>query len=106
LQGFVVADARSLDRGEKGRSGGGLAYGYQVSNDGEGGAGGRCINERQAIIIRRIFTAFARGETPSAIAAALTSSASPNCLWQKTTTTSTSPTRASMNPWCSAALSL
>ncbi len=56
---------------EKGRSGGGLAYGYDVSNDGEGGAGGRCINERQAIIVRRIFTAFARGETPNAIAAAL-----------------------------------
>lgn len=56
---------------EKGRSGGGLAYGYDVSNDVEGGAGGRCIDERQAIIIRRIFTAFARGETPNAIAAAL-----------------------------------
>lgn len=56
---------------EKGRSGGGLAYGYDVSSDDEGGAGGRCINERQAIIIRRIFTAFARGETPNAIAAAL-----------------------------------
>lgn len=56
---------------EKGRSGGGLAYGYDVSNHGEGGAGGRCINEQQAIIVRRIFTAFARGETPSAIAAVL-----------------------------------
>ncbi|NKX16853.1 recombinase family protein [Ochrobactrum pseudogrignonense] len=44
---------------EKGRSGGGLAYGYDVSSDGEDGAGGRCINERQAIIIRRIFAAFA-----------------------------------------------
>lgn len=56
---------------EKGRSGGGLAYGYDVSNDGEGDAGGRCINEQQAIIVRRIFTAFAKGETPNAIAAAL-----------------------------------
>lgn len=56
---------------EKGRSGGGLAYGYDVSNDGEGGAGGRCINEQQAIIVRRIFVAFAKGETPNAIAAAL-----------------------------------
>lgn len=56
---------------EKGRSGGGLAYGYDVSSDGEDGAGGRCINERQAIIIRRIFAAFAVGETPNAIATAL-----------------------------------
>lgn len=33
-----------------------------------------------------------------------TSSASPNCLWQKTSTTSTSPTRPSMNLSCSFAL--
>lgn len=56
---------------EKGRSGGGLAYGYDVVSDGKDGAGGRRVNEQQAIVIRRIFAAFARGETPSAIAAAL-----------------------------------
>jgi len=56
---------------EKGRSGGGLAYGYDLSNDDEGSAGGRCINEQQAMIIRRIFASFAEGETPNAIAAAL-----------------------------------
>lgn len=56
---------------EKGRSGGGIAYGYDVVSDGEDGAGGRGVNEREAIGIRRIFAAFVKGETPNAIAAAL-----------------------------------
>lgn len=58
-------------RVEQGRSGGGLAYGYEVIADDKNGAGGRCINEQQAMVIRRIFAAFANGETPNAIAAAL-----------------------------------
>ncbi|MFD2252411.1 DNA invertase Pin-like site-specific DNA recombinase [Pseudochelatococcus lubricantis] len=55
-------------RVEKGRSGGGLAYGYDVMPDHGDGAGARSINEAQALVIRRIFRAFAAGETPAAIA--------------------------------------
>lgn len=53
---------------EKGRSGGGLAYGYGVITDECCGAGGRLINEDQARVIRRIFRDFAEGRTPGAIA--------------------------------------
>lgn len=56
-------------RVEKGRSGGGLAYGYDVvPEEGNEGAGGRIINEDQARVIRRIFRDFAEGRTPGAIA--------------------------------------
>lgn len=55
-------------RVEKGRSGGGLAYGYDVAEDEDGEAGGRTINETQALVVRRIFQAFAMGENPNAIA--------------------------------------
>lgn len=55
-------------RVEKGRSGGGLAYGYSVMVDAVDGAGGRAIDEHQASVIRRIFKAFAEGTTPGAIA--------------------------------------
>lgn len=58
-------------RVEKGRSGGGLAYGYDVMPDHGDGAGGRSINEQEAMIVLRIFRAFASGETPAAIAAGL-----------------------------------
>lgn len=55
-------------RGEKGRSGGGLAYGYDVVTDERDGAGGRIINEDHAKVVRRIFRDFAGGATPGAIA--------------------------------------
>lgn len=55
-------------RVEAGRSGGGLAYGYDVATGPDDAAGGRSINEDQAIIVRRIFSAFAEGRTPGAIA--------------------------------------
>lgn len=58
-------------RVEKGRSGGGIAYGYDVVFHDEDGAGGRRINEQEVMIVRRIFRAFAAGETPAAIAAGL-----------------------------------
>lgn len=56
-------------RVEQGRSGGGLAYGYDVAAD--QGEGARQINEREAPVIRRIFKLFADGQTPGRIAAAL-----------------------------------
>lgn len=66
----LAAKTRRGQRGrvEKGRLGGGLAYGYDVVADESGGAGGRLINEDQARVIRRIFRDFAEGKTPGAIA--------------------------------------
>lgn len=63
-------------RVEKGKSGGGLAYGYKVVKqfdaNGEAIKGDREINEAQANIITRIFTAYAHeNKSPKAIAAHL-----------------------------------
>ena len=62
-------------RVRQGRSGGGLCYGYDVVREvdasGEPIHGGRAINEAEAIIVRRIFEAFAAGQSPRAIAHAL-----------------------------------
>jgi site-specific DNA recombinase len=49
-----------------GRSGGGLCYGYDVVPGEE--RGGRTINAGEAAIVRRIFTEFAAGRSPKAIA--------------------------------------
>lgn len=53
---------------EKGRSGGGLAYGYDVAPDEGDRAGARMINEDQARVVCRIFGDFAEGMTPGTIA--------------------------------------
>ena len=59
-------------RVEAGKSGGGNSYGYDVvhtvSNDGQQQRGDRTINEQQATVIRRIFTDYANGTSPRAIA--------------------------------------
>src|SRR3546814_5473818 len=59
-------------RVEKGKSGGGLCFGYDVANrvDGNGELirGERTINEGEAVIVRRIFREFADGKSPRAIA--------------------------------------
>lgn len=73
---------------EKGRSGGGLAYGYDVVPDPDESAGGRSVNEDQAIVIRCIFRAFAEGKTPGAIAQMLNHEAVPGPagrIWGATT---------------------
>jgi site-specific DNA recombinase len=49
-----------------GRSAGGLAYGYRVTATGE-----RAIEPSEADVVRRIFRAFAAGQSPRAIAKAL-----------------------------------
>lgn len=75
-------------RVEKGQSGGGLAYGYDVVSGPDATAGGRSINEGQAIIVRRIFSAFAEGRTPGAIADVLNRECIPGPagrLWASTT---------------------
>ncbi len=59
-------------RVEKGKSGGGLCYGYDVVKytdaEGEPIRGERIVNEAQAEIVRRVFRAFAAGISPRAIA--------------------------------------
>ncbi len=59
-------------RVELGKSGGGKAYGYDVlrkfAADGTPERGDRAINEVQAGIVRRIFTEYAAGKSPRAIA--------------------------------------
>jgi site-specific DNA recombinase len=60
---------------EAGRSSGGNSYGYDVvkriGEDGEPIRGERRVNPEQAAIVRRIFTEYAAGGSPKAIARAL-----------------------------------
>ncbi len=49
-------------RVEKGRSGGGLSYGYRVLPDGD-----RKIDDAEADVVRRIFREYAAGASPAAI---------------------------------------
>jgi site-specific DNA recombinase len=62
-------------RVEAGKSGGGNAYGYDVvrkiSADGTPVRGDRAINMSEAAIVRRIFSEYAAGKSPRAIAASL-----------------------------------
>lgn len=87
----LAAKTRRGQRGrvERGRSGGGLAYGYDViPEEGNEGAGGRVINEDQAWVIRRIFCDFAEGRTPGAIADILNRDGAPGPggrSWKPTT---------------------
>lgn len=68
-------------RVEAGKSGGGNSYGYDVvrrmSADGQPVTGERRINLEQAAVIRRIFTDYARGISPRAIAKELNSEGVP-----------------------------
>ena len=69
-------------RVEHGKSGGGIAYGYDVVKhfdaNGEALKGERAINEEQAVIIRRIFEEYAmQNRSPKAIAAKLNEEAIP-----------------------------
>lgn len=64
-----------LGRVLKGKVAGGLGYGYSVSSGAERGA--RTINELEADVVRSIFTAFADGDSPEAIAKRLNREAIP-----------------------------
>jgi hypothetical protein len=57
-----------LGRALKGRIPGGRAYGYDVLPAGPDGAGERRINSAEATVVQRIFTLFAAGTSPRAIA--------------------------------------
>ena len=60
---------------EKGKSGGGISYGYDVvhqfDSQGERLRGDRTINDPQAEIVRRIFREYVCGKSPKSIAAQL-----------------------------------
>jgi DNA invertase Pin-like site-specific DNA recombinase len=58
-------------RVEQGRSGGGLCFGYTICRTESGERGAREINEEEAKVVRRIFSAFAGGKSPRRIAAEL-----------------------------------
>ncbi|WP_017998889.1 recombinase family protein [Paracoccus sp. N5] len=73
LKDLAAKTRRGLrGRVEAGKSGGGNAYGYTVlrhmGEDGEIRRGDRQINEDEAAIVRRIFTAYAEGMSPNRIA--------------------------------------
>jgi site-specific DNA recombinase len=79
-------------RVEKGKSGGGLCYGYDVvkhtDTEGEPIRGERTINESKAEIIRRVFRHFAAGISPRAIARRLNDEDIPGpdgALWMDST---------------------
>ncbi len=73
LKDLAQKTRRGLEgRIRKGRSGGGLCYGYDVVREvdarGETIRGGRCINEAEAKVVQRIFREYASGRSPRAIA--------------------------------------
>lgn len=73
LKDLAAKTRRGLrGRVEKGKSGGGNAFGYTVlrslTEDGEIRRGDRQINEDEAAIVRRIFHAYAEGMSPNRIA--------------------------------------
>ena len=76
LKDLAQKTRRGLEgRVRQGRSGGGLCFGYDVIREhdvrGEPIHGGRKINEAEAAVVRRIFTVFANGQSPRAIALSL-----------------------------------
>ena len=57
-----------LGRALKGKIPGGKAFGYDVMPGTAEGAGERRVNDQEAVTVRRIFEAYADGESPRAIA--------------------------------------
>ncbi len=76
LKDLAQKTHRGLEgRVRKGKSAGGITYGYDVvrdiQSDGSVTTGERAINDNQASIVRRIFEEFAMGRSPRAIAGSL-----------------------------------
>ena len=77
---------------EAGKSAGGLCFGYDVvkkyDDDGELIRGDRRINNAEAVVVRKIFKAFASGQSPRQLAKALKAEAVPGPqgkVWTDTT---------------------
>lgn len=73
LQDLAQKTRRGLgSRIEKGKSGGGISYGYDIvkmfANNGEPIRGERTINQVQADVVRRIFKEYLKNKSPRAIA--------------------------------------
>ena len=73
LKDLAAKTRRGLEgRVRKGKSGGGNAYGYdvvkKVDANGEPVRGDRSVNAPEAIVVRRVFEAFASGTSPRSIA--------------------------------------
>ncbi len=72
LKDLAMKTHRGLEgRIRKGRSAGGLSYGYRVSADGAASTGLRVIEETEAAVVRRIFAEYVGGLSPRKIARAL-----------------------------------
>jgi len=80
MNALFLKDLAKTHRGlrgrvEKGKADGGLCYGYdvvkRVDSEGEPVRGERRINEAEAVVVRRIFSEFAAGKSPRAIATEL-----------------------------------
>src|SRR5262249_3245736 len=76
LKDLAAKTRRGLEgRVRAGRSGGGLCYGFavvaEIGADGKPVAGARRIDQAEAAIVQRIFSEFAAGRSPRAIAARL-----------------------------------
>ena len=88
LKDLAVKTRRGLEgRVRKGRSAGGLCYGYAVIPGDEGDRGAREIVQDEAVVVRRIFEDFAAGKSPKAIARALNDEGVPGprgILWRDT----------------------
>jgi len=89
---FLKDLAKKTHRGlrgrvEKGKSGGGLCYGYDVvrrfSSEGEAVHGERSINAVEAEVVRQVFRQFANGLSPQAIARRLNEAGSRPSTWCK-----------------------
>ena len=93
LKDLAAKTRRGLrGRVEKGRSGGGLCYGYDVAKvtDGAGEPvrGERTINDAEAAVVRRVFRDFSAGISPRAIARRLNAEGVPGPsgkLWTDST---------------------
>lgn len=68
-----------------GRSAGGRAYGYLSATESPSGA--RCVHDREAVVVRRIFALYGDGMSARAIANVLNREgiASPGSRWKRTT---------------------
>ena len=82
LEDLKIKVKRGVEgRVRKGKSGGGLAFGYrvvkQLDSRGELVRGERSVDEAEARVVRRIFEEFAAGKSPRAIAKLLNAHAVP-----------------------------